>query len=596
MSSSSWSSSSKQSSMMCEKMTNEERKEMQTMLEAEIRKLELVRDQWRGTSGVDSKPFQSRELDEMREMLRMLASGHYPPPNVNDNLELKDVSVTLMPTDLYNTPESLHMAQIEILKGVITANDAQLMELQAKIENIEAQNVDLMRTNEEQEYAHRTHLQQFIAAHDSKIVALEAAKEADAQTAACLITQLKAKIEAMESRVIEQEQERARLETRLGALHEAHEKLIATNAEGDAQRSRLQQHIVHMQIASDSLNQTLTDVRTEHASLQSRFDMIEEEANTRVSSILTKYNAEYDERKKLFNQLSELKGNIRVMCRVRPLNSTERSQDGEEVAAFPPETDGTILIQGKKYDFDKVFPPTSGQAGIFQEVRPLIISVLDGYNVCLFAYGQTGSGKTYTMEGTPTNPGIIHSALGDLFSIANERESTGQHKYAISVSMLEIYNENLRDLLSSSSSSSSSSTSSRGGFGGGEKDKESGGIKLEIRQQPGGGGGIMVQGLSSSPVTNLQEIALIMEQGAKNRAVGSTNENEHSSRSHSVVCVHVETSDPNTGLVLSHAKLYLVDLAGSERLSKTGAEGDRLKEAQNTELTLRYESMGSKRD
>lgn len=123
------------------------------------------------------------------------------------------------------------------------------------------------------------------------------------------------------------------------------------------------------------------------------------------------------------------------------------------------------MIQNKKYDFDKVFDTTIGQGTpciayyrvtyisstekVFEEVQPLVVSVLDGYNVCLFAYGQTGSGKTWTMEGVPENRGVNFRALAELFRLAQVRSAS--FKFDISVSILEIYNENVRDLLCSES-------------------------------------------------------------------------------------------------------------------------------------------------
>lgn len=110
-------------------------------------------------------------------------------------------------------------------------------------------------------------------------------------------------------------------------------------------------------------------------------------------------------RKQLYNQLIELRGNIRVFCRVRPLFGKEISEEEEDVTRFPEEDEITVLAsdgsysRAKTYEFDKVFEPDVGQTGVFEEVAPLIASVLDGYNFWIFAYGQTGRGKTYTMEG-----------------------------------------------------------------------------------------------------------------------------------------------------------------------------------------------------
>ncbi|KAK7269648.1 hypothetical protein RIF29_22382 [Crotalaria pallida] len=165
------------------------------------------------------------------------------------------------------------------------------------------------------------------------------------------------------------------------------------------------------------------------------------------------YHRVLEENRKLYNQVQDLKGSIRVYCRVRPFLSGQpnfaSSVDSIE--------DGTITInipsrngKGRKsFNFNKVFGPSSGQADVFSDMQPLIRSVLDGYNVCIFAYGQTGSGKTYTMTGpkeiTEKSQGVNYRALGDLFLTADQRKDT--FRYDVSVQMIEIYNEQVRDLL-----------------------------------------------------------------------------------------------------------------------------------------------------
>ena len=101
---------------------------------------------------------------------------------------------------------------------------------------------------------------------------------------------------------------------------------------------------------------------------------------------------------------------------------------------------------GKKlYEYDRVFRPAADQEEVFADVQPLVQSVMDGYNVCIFAYGQTGSGKTYTMEGVPDNRGVTYRSFEELFKVASE--SWGVYKYEFKVCMTEIYNETVRDLL-----------------------------------------------------------------------------------------------------------------------------------------------------
>uniref|UniRef100_A0A8C8TGC9 Kinesin-like protein n=1 Tax=Peromyscus maniculatus bairdii TaxID=230844 RepID=A0A8C8TGC9_PERMB len=290
-----------------------------------------------------------------------------------------------------------------------------------------------------------------------------------------------------------------------------------------------------------------------------------EEVNSNNQELLRKYRRELQLRKKCHNELVRLKGNIRVIARVRPV--TKEDGEGPEATnavTFDPDDDSIIhlLHKGKpvSFELDKVFSPWASQQDVFQEVQALITSCIDGFNVCIFAYGQTGAGKTYTMEGTPENPGINQRALQLLFSEVQEKASDWQ--YDITVSAAEIYNEVLRDLL-------------------GKEPQE----KLEIRLCPDGSGQLYVPGLTEFRVQSVDDINKVFEYGYNNRTTEFTNLNEHSSRSHALLIVTVRGVDCSTGLRTT-GKLNLVDLAGSERVGKSGAEGNRLREAQHINRSL----------
>ncbi|XP_074141970.1 kinesin-like protein KIFC3 isoform X3 [Sminthopsis crassicaudata] len=290
-----------------------------------------------------------------------------------------------------------------------------------------------------------------------------------------------------------------------------------------------------------------------------------EEVNNTNRELLRKYRRELQLRKKCHNELVRLKGNIRVIGRVRPI--TKEDGDGPEAAnavTFDSDDDAVIhlLHKGKpvSFELDKVFPPHATQQDVFQEVQALITSCIDGYNVCIFAYGQTGAGKTYTMEGTVENPGINQRALQLLFSEVQEKSSDWE--YTITVSVAEIYNEALRDLL-------------------GKEPQE----KLEIKLCPDGSGQLYVPGLTEFKVQSVEDINRVFEFGHTNRTTEYTNLNEHSSRSHALLIITVRGTDYSTGLRTT-GKLNLVDLAGSERVGKSGAEGSRLREAQYINKSL----------
>jgi len=212
-----------------------------------------------------------------------------------------------------------------------------------------------------------------------------------------------------------------------------------------------------------------------------------------------------------------------------------------------------------KYDFtfDRVFSPGVGQEAVFTEVSEFVQSALDGYNVCLFSYGQTGSGKTYTMQGFGTGQmrGIIPRAIEQVGTYKKQLERDGW-RYDMQVSFLEIYNETIRDLL---------------------RDDGTDSLKHEVKVDAEGRR--YVSDLTMVPLEPNDSDAVegVMRQAAKHRAVGSTDMNEVSSRSHSVFTLHLTAFHPEQRQAL-RGTLNLVDLAGSERLSRSNATGDRAKE------------------
>ncbi|BFZ13133.1 hypothetical protein BsWGS_16172 [Bradybaena similaris] len=282
--------------------------------------------------------------------------------------------------------------------------------------------------------------------------------------------------------------------------------------------------------------------------------------NAKYKEVVDKYLREMKLRKKYHNELVELRGNIRVLCRVRPWIKEDGFEEDTIVVTLDSDDDSLIKINNKGrmqlFDVDKVFGPDCSQCQVFDEVSSLVRSVIDGYNVCIFAYGQTGSGKTYTMEGPVSDPGINQRALQLLF----EETVDENWQYEITASVLEIYNEVIRDLLN--------------------PDQEN---KLEVKIKPGGG--LHVPGLFATPVSDLSMVNQIFKTGRRNRATASTNMNEHSSRSHCLLCITVTGHNPTTGSQ-SLGHLNLVDLAGSERVSKSMADGIHLKEAQNINKSL----------
>ncbi|RWS29990.1 osmotic avoidance abnormal protein 3-like protein [Leptotrombidium deliense] len=223
----------------------------------------------------------------------------------------------------------------------------------------------------------------------------------------------------------------------------------------------------------------------------------------------------------------------------------------------------------KSFTFDGAYFTDSTTENIYNEiVFPLVESVTEGYNGTVFAYGQTGCGKSFTMQGVSSpasQRGIIPRSFEHIFEAISTTEFT---KFLVHASYLEIYNEEIRDLL-------------------GQDTRK----KLELKEH--NETGVYVCGLSMHAVHNVHQCEEVMEQGWKNRSVGATLMNADSSRSHSIFTVYVERMDTDSSSENSirKGKLNLVDLAGSERQAKTGASGDRLKEA--TKINLSLSALGN---
>ncbi|XP_074580843.1 kinesin-like protein KIN-14C [Curcuma longa] len=289
-----------------------------------------------------------------------------------------------------------------------------------------------------------------------------------------------------------------------------------------------------------------------------------------LTDAVENYHSVLAENRKFYNEIQELKGNIRVYCRIRPFLPGENNKhtiidhigDNGEVVVSNPSKSGK---DGQKmFKFNKAYGQTATQEQVYLDTQPLVRSVLDGFNVCIFAYGQTGSGKTYTMTGpdiaTEKEWGVNYRALNDLFQISLKRKDT--YTYEVGVQMVEIYNEQVRDLLAT----------------GGSQKK----LGVLITSHPSG---LAVPDACMLPVKSTSDVVDVMQIGHNNRAVSATSLNERSSRSHSIVTIHVRGTDLKSGAT-SRGSLHLVDLAGSERVDRSEVTGDRLKEAQHINKSL----------
>ena len=286
-----------------------------------------------------------------------------------------------------------------------------------------------------------------------------------------------------------------------------------------------------------------------------------------LCELTTKYQREFRERKKFYNQIQDLKGNIRVFVRCRPMLQHEIDKKSTNVITFHDSETLTVndvnnknKIKNCRFRFDSVFNPSSANDTVYEStVQSYVQSVLDGYNVTIFAYGQTGTGKTYTMNF------VNSSAINDLFERKNNPDFAEEWKIEIKVSLLEIYNEKIIDLLADNVHSN--------------KDSD-----YKIRHNSDKNM-IYVENLRCVEVETPQDVLQQIQNGSKNRTVAQTKMNVESSRSHSLLIIFISGKNIITNVEFS-SKLNLIDLAGSERIKKSKVQGKQLLEAQNINKSL----------
>ncbi|XP_043308856.1 kinesin-like protein KIF27 isoform X3 [Cervus canadensis] len=259
---------------------------------------------------------------------------------------------------------------------------------------------------------------------------------------------------------------------------------------------------------------------------------------------------------------------VKVAIRIRPLLYKEILHNHQACVRVIPNTQQIIIGKDRIFTFDFVFGKNSTQDEVYNTcIKPLVLSLIEGYNATVFAYGQTGSGKTYTIGGghvasvVEGQKGIIPRAIQEIFQNISEKPSID---FNIKVSYIEVYKEDLRDLLELETS---------------VKD-------LHIREDEKGN--TVIVGAKECQVESADEVMSLLEMGNAARHTGTTQMNEHSSRSHAIFTISLCQVDKNRkaaedGSWHSHrhivSKFHFVDLAGSERVTKTGNTGERFKES-----------------
>mmetsp|Transcript_36680 Transcript_36680/g.84390 ORF Transcript_36680/g.84390 Transcript_36680/m.84390 type:complete len:1127 (-) Transcript_36680:98-3478(-) len=277
---------------------------------------------------------------------------------------------------------------------------------------------------------------------------------------------------------------------------------------------------------------------------------IEEARSVGVAEALI--SAAEQERRKIHNKIEDLKGSIRVFCRVRPLSSKEKNQGDDQITKA---VDGmTLGVNESNFMFDAVFTPGT-QDDVFNDCKDLVQSAVDGYNVTMFAYGQTGAGKTFTMYGTKDMPGTTPKTITELFRIVDK--DSANFTFTIMGSMMELYRNDLVDLLTKTDD-------------GGKPQK-----KLNVRFDKNT---VIVENLTEEECRTAADLNALLDRGNSMRTVAATAMNSESSRSHLIVCIKIVTVNKETN-EQTKGKILMCDLAGSERLKKSEVTGDMQKEA-----------------
>ncbi|KAG1772986.1 kinesin-domain-containing protein [Suillus placidus] len=470
--------------------------------------------------------------------------------------------------------ESTQLANAEKLAQTMDAERAKVAELEAnhRALSLELANAKSLELDKRRELVSASdEIEKLRMKHAKEIMELEMEVKSKAREARELADELRLAKSDLE-------RERDNASNLKATLSHQSTSYITLNAQINA----LQAQKAATQMQLDAVMTTSSDTTLELETAHRRILDLEQDA--RESEMV---------RRKLHNMVQELKGNIRVFCRVRPVLTSDLSPsssficsptpDDEEKGreadmSFPDKRDHKEIVVSSSsssamgserkeiynFGFDRVFAPESTQAEVFEEISLLAQSCVDGYNVCIFAYGQTGSGKSFTMEGgsTEATTGMIPRAVSQVFKAADDLKSKGW-EYKMDGQFLEIYNETINDLL-----------------GKGEFDKK----KHEIKHDKSG---TRVTDVNVMPLPSPASVTSLLRVANSRRTVAATLMNERSSRSHSVFTLRISGTNTHTG-ESCEGSLNLVDLAGSERLNSSGAAGDkdRLKETQNINKSL----------
>ena len=387
---------------------------------------------------------------------------------------------------------------------------------------------------------------------DEKLRRMEAQHKQD-------VTSLeKASIEEIDKRA----KELASAKTDITKLTETNTSLQAAKSELESKSKILSQNVQRLEsdlakIGAEASRAVVLQEKVEKMTAQ-----IEKERTDYVV-MEKKYKDEMLQRRRLHNIIEDMKGKIRVYCRVRPMSPKEIEMGSASIATIVDEF--TVKLDTKygpkAFSFDASFGSGASQESIFEDTKRLVQSSVDGFNVCIFAYGQTGAGKTFTIQGSESDPGIAPRSFDELEKIM---KAMNNYTCSLECYMVELYLDTLSDLLL-------------------QKELRKSPPHLDIKEDMKGM--VFVQGVTKHVIKTAEDARKIFDLGLNNRKTFATQMNDNSSRSHLVFSILIETVNKQTSQ-RAVGKISFVDLAGSERATKAGNSTERLKEGRAINKSL----------
>eukprot|EP00928_Gymnodinium_smaydae_P009536 TRINITY_DN13577_c1_g2_i1.p1 TRINITY_DN13577_c1_g2~~TRINITY_DN13577_c1_g2_i1.p1 ORF type:complete len:1070 (+),score=162.73 TRINITY_DN13577_c1_g2_i1:55-3264(+) len=376
---------------------------------------------------------------------------------------------------------------------------------------------------------------------------------------------LRQTVASLSARVEELEKALQSKEAQLDSLRTVNRELRIQNDESERKRDDLEKERRRAKLDSTP---SLEDALARLSEAEARIKDLEvgmAEAASKQQEAERLFLEEQARRRRCHNDLLDMKGQIRVFCRIRPLLEPKEADEQAatswkdvfttEVSLKGQSVDGNPRNETHTYSFDSVFAPSASQREVFAEVEGLVQSTIDGYNVTVLAYGQTGAGKTYTIYGgEKENRGIAPRIAQSIFAHATA-PSNKRCAFKVCATMVELYKDRFIDLLVSGKAATASLD-----------------VKCDLVR-----GDAVVEGAVEREVTRPDHLMQLIDDGLSRRNVAKTLMNSESSRSHLFLTITIEVADLSTETCVK-GKMVLCDLAGSERLKKSGAVGEVMKE------------------